>query len=194
MPAHLSKIVIRGGDRGVTSLGDGSRVDKDAPRIEAIGTVDELNSWIGLLCGYLSQIGGTAPIADQLSLVQHDLFDLGGGLSKPGQTLLSAEHVARLDALTEEINTDLPPLEEFILPGGPPATGAAHIARTVCRRAERRLITLQTIDPQPSEHGLAYLNHLSDVLFSVARCMNSALGVPDLLWEAQKVPKPKRDA
>ena len=186
MATRLSPIATQSEDESMTSLGDGSRVDKDTPRIEAIGAVDELNSWIGFLWGFLVDSASGKTIADHLNLVQHDLFDLSGGLSKPGQPLLSAQHVARLDALAETINADLAPLEEAILPGGHPPTGAAHIARTICRRAERRLIALEDTDPQPSEFALAYLDKLSDVLFSSARLINRLQGAPDLLLEAGK--------
>ena len=170
----------------MTSLGDGSRVDKDTPRIEAIGAVDELNSWIGFLWGFLADSAGGKTIADYLNLVQHDLFDLSSGLSKPGQPLLSAQHVARLDAFAETMNADLTPLKETVLPGGHPPTGAAHIARTICRRAERRLIALQETDPQPSEFARAYLDRLSDALLSAARLINRLQGAPEVLWDARK--------
>ena len=125
-------------------------------------------------------------IADHLNLVQHDLFDLSSGLSKPGQPLLSAQHVARLDAFAVTMGADLSPLKEAILPGGHPPTGAAHVARTICRRAERRLIALQDTDPQPSEFALAYLDRLSDALLSGARLINRLQGAPDVLRDASK--------
>jgi cob(I)alamin adenosyltransferase len=134
MGHRLSRIVTRTGDAGTTGLGDGSRVPKDAPRIEAIGSVDELNSTLGvLLAEPLPE-----PVAQCLVAVQHDLFDLGGELSIPGHTAVTDAHVARLEDAVEHFNADLAPLKEFILPGGTRAAAAAHVARTVCRRAERR--------------------------------------------------------
>lgn len=184
MKNRLSRIVTRTGDAGRTGLSDGSRIDKDAPRMEAIGTIDELNSHIGFARSLITPDGDTAPLHAALALVQHDLFDLGGALSRPGAGLLSAAHVARLDRLATGMNADLPPLKDFILPGGPSAAGACHIARTVARRAERRLISALATDPQPGTFGLAYLNRLSDILFIAARIVTRAGGGAETCWEA----------
>ena len=181
MGHRLSKIVTRTGDAGTTGLGDGSRVPKDAPRIEAIGTVDELNSTIGLLLTETLP----APIAACLTAVQHDLFDLGGELSIPGHTAVTDEHVERLEAAVEDFNAGLKPLKEFILPGGTRAAALAHVGRTVCRRAERCVVTLAAHE---SVGGPArrYLNRLSDLLFVMARSLNQAAGRPDVLWRRDR--------
>jgi cob(I)alamin adenosyltransferase len=177
MANRLSKIVTRTGDDGTTGLASGDRVAKDQPRIAALGDVDELNSTIGLL---LSE-SLPADVYDALAGVQHDLFDLGGELSLPGHTLVADSHLARIDALLEQFNAGLPPLREFILPGGGRAAALAHVARTVCRRAERALVALgrtEALPPLPAQ----YLNRLSDLLFVLARVLNRAGGGSDVLW------------
>lgn len=185
MGKRLTRIYTRTGDDGTTGLADGSRVEKDAPRIEAIGEVDELNSTIGVL---LTQ---ELPEALRLTLtaVQHDLFDLGGELSVPGHDIISQSHVARLERELDALNAMLPALKDFILPGGSPAAAAAHIARSVCRRAERKLVTLARTDAvRPLL--LQYLNRLSDLLFVAARSLNRHAGSGDVLWEQGKNRKP----
>ena len=177
MGHRLSRIVTRTGDAGTTGLGDGSRVAKDAPRIEAIGSVDELNSTVGLLLTEPLP----PPIAACLTAVQHDLFDLGGELSIPGHSAVTDEHVARLEAAVEEFNADLAPLKEFILPGGTRAAALAHVARTVCRRAERCVVALAAHEAVGGP-ARRYLNRLSDLLFVIARSLNQAAGRPDVLW------------
>ena len=155
MGHRLSKIVTRTGDKGTTGLSGGARVDKTHPRIEAIGEVDELNSFIGLLLTHVLP----DPLRETLVIVQHDLFDLGGELATPGSTVLQERHRQRLEAVVERINAGLPPLKEFILPGGSPAAAFCHVARAVCRRAERRVVGLdrrEKINPQ----SLSYLNRL----------------------------------
>jgi len=178
MGHRLSKIVTRTGDGGETGLGDGSRVPKDAPRIEAIGSVDELNSVLGVL------LAESLPeaVAKCLTDVQHDLFDLGGELSIPGFSAVASTHVARIEDAVETFNAELAPLKEFILPGGTRAAALAHVARTVCRRAERSVIRLAAVDAV-SEHSRIYLNRLSDLLFVLARALNRAAGHPDVLWQ-----------
>jgi cob(I)alamin adenosyltransferase len=181
MPHRLTKIYTRTGDGGTTGLADRSRVAKDAPRIEAIGAVDELNSAIGLL------LAEDLPDAERACLtgVQHDLFDLGGELSVPGHSIMSKAHVERLERELDRCNAGLPALRDFILPGGSRAAALAHVARAVCRRAERRLVTLsrkQRIAPDV----LAYLNRLSDLLFVLARAFNRAARRPDVLWQQGK--------
>jgi cob(I)alamin adenosyltransferase len=177
MGHRLSKIVTRTGDAGTTGLGDGSRVAKDAPRIEAIGTVDELNSILGMLLAEALPDG----VAAVLTGVQHDLFDLGGELSIPGHAAVTDEHVTRLEHAVEIFNADLEPLKEFVLPGGTRAAAIAHVARTVCRRAERALITLARSEDigMPARK---YLNRLSDLLFVLARALNRGAGHADVLW------------
>jgi cob(I)alamin adenosyltransferase len=178
MGHRLSRIVTRTGDAGTTGLGDGSRVGKDSPRIEAIGSVDELNSTIGVVLAE----GLPEPVSALLTDVQHDLFDLGGELSIPGHTTLSATHVERLEAAVERYNADLPPLKEFILPGGTRAAALLHVARTVCRRAERGVVALAATDTL-SPSSRIYLNRLSDLLFVLARSVNRAGNAPDVLWQ-----------
>ena len=181
MGHRLSRIVTRTGDAGTTGLGDGSRVAKDSPRIAAIGTVDELNSAVGvLLVETLPE-----PVRSLLTDVQHDLFDLGGELSIPGHVAVTNAHIERIEAAVERYNADLPMLKEFILPGGTRAAALAHVARTVCRRAERRLVAMGGTGevPPPSR---VYLNRLSDVLFVLARSLNRAAGAPDVLWQKDR--------
>lgn len=181
MGHRLSKIVTRTGDAGTTGLGDGSRVAKDAARIEAIGTVDELNSTIGVL---LAEDLPEA-ISGCLVEVQHDLFDLGGELSIPGYEAMREAQVLRLEDAVTRFNAELPPLKEFILPGGTRAAGLAHVARTVCRRAERTLVRLGTSEPV-RECTRKYLNRLSDLLFVLARVINRAGGATDVLWRKDR--------
>jgi cob(I)alamin adenosyltransferase len=183
MGHRLSKIVTRTGDAGETGLGDGSRVGKDAPRIEAIGAVDELNSVVGTL---LAEPLPDA-IAKCLTAVQHDLFDLGGELSIPGYVAVTEAHVTRVEEDVEAFNADLAPLKEFVLPGGTRAAALAHVARTVCRRAERSLIRLAAVEAV-SGHSRVYLNRLSDLLFVLARALNRAAGNKDVLWQKGRLP------
>jgi cob(I)alamin adenosyltransferase len=175
---RLSKIVTRTGDAGTTGLGDGARVPKDSARIGAIGDVDELNSTIGVLrVEALPQA-----VADCLSEVQHDLFDLGGELSIPGHQAMTDAHVERIENAVERFNADLAPLKEFILPGGTRAAALAHVARTVCRRAERSVVRLASSDAV-SDATRRYLNRLSDLLFVLARTLNRAEGRTDVQWK-----------
>jgi cob(I)alamin adenosyltransferase len=181
MGHRLSKIVTRTGDSGTTGLGDGSRVAKDSPRIAAIGGVDELNSTIGVLLAEALP----AAIAQCLIGVQHDLFDLGGELSIPGYRSINDAHIARLESDVERFNADLPPLKEFILPGGARAAAQAHVARTVCRRAERSLVAAAASEAI-TDLSRIYLNRLSDLLFVIARALNRAAGRPDVLWRKDR--------
>lgn len=192
MGHRLSRIVTRTGDKGQTSLGNGVRVEKDNPTIEILGSIDELNSWIGTVLSFAQ----SPQVKDAFVYVQHDLFDLGAQLSVPGTPLLSEAHVSRLDETIEKLNSDLSMLKEFILPGGVPSAAFAHVARTVCRRAERRLFTvseldrgvegLQQVHGNSFERGLCYLNRLSDLLFVVSRIENRTNGVSDVMWERGK--------
>ncbi len=181
MGHRLSKIVTRTGDAGTTGLGDGSRVRKDSPRIAAIGAVDELNSVLGVLLAE----SPPAPVAQCLTDVQHDLFDLGGELSIPGHAAITDAHIARVEAAVDRFNADLPPLKEFILPGGTRAAAQAHVARTVCRRAERILIEAAAAETV-SDRSRIYLNRLSDLLFVLARALNRSAGTPDVLWQKNR--------
>lgn len=181
MSNRLTKIYTRTGDDGTTGLADGSRVAKDALRIEAIGTIDELNSVLGVLLAEDMPHAVRACLTD----AQHDLFDLGGELSVPGHAIMTETHVARLEALLEKFNATLPPLEDFILPAGSRAASLAHVARTVCRRAERRLVALSRQERLPS-FMLQYLNRLSDLLFVLSRALNRHAGHGDVLWQQGK--------
>ena len=178
MGHRLSKIYTRTGDGGETGLGDGSRVPKESARIQALGDVDELNSCIGLL---LAEDLPEA-IRDALEGVQHDLFDLGGEVSIPGREAIADPHVKRLEDLLDGFNADLPPLKEFILPGGSRAAACAHVARTVCRRAERSLVALSR-EQSVSARSRQYLNRLSDLMFVIGRLANRHAGRGDVLWQ-----------
>lgn len=181
MGNRLSRIATRTGDDGTTGLGDGSRTRKDGLRITAIGEVDELNSTIGLLLTEQMPEG----IHDALLGIQHDLFDLGGELCIPGFENVADAQVARLDQLLDEHNATLPRLQEFILPGGSRAAAIAHVARTVCRRAERAVVALGEAEPvRPVCRQ--YLNRLSDLLFVLARVLNRSAGGSDVLWEKDR--------
>jgi len=182
MGHRLSRIVTRTGDAGTTGLGDGSRVAKDAARIDAIGAVDELNSTIGVLLAEIVQTGLPGDVATTLVDVQHDLFDLGGELSIPGYAAVTEAHVVRLEDGVERYNAGLAPLKEFVLPGGTRAAALAHVARTVCRRAERSVVHLANVE-SVGEPSRRYLNRLSDLLFVMARALNAASGRPDVLWQ-----------
>jgi len=181
MGHRLSKITTRTGDAGETGLGDGSRVSKDSPRVQALGDVDELNSAIGLV------LAEEVPQAlrDLLLQVQQDLFDLGGELSIPGHKLLKPGRVDALESATESWNAELAPLKEFILPGGTRAAAAAHLARTVCRRAERSVVALGRAEPV-GEQARQYLNRLSDLLFVLGRTLNRASRRGDVLWRHER--------
>ena len=183
MGNRLSKIYTRTGDDGTTGLGDGTRVRKDDARVEAYGTVDEANSCIGVV---LAVPGIPALIATTLLEVQHDLFDLGGELCVPGLELIRAEQITRLEAVLDKLNEPLPALKEFILPGGGQAAAACHVARTVCRRAERRTATLAAGSPVRPE-VLHYLNRLSDLLFVMARVLARHENGTEVLWR-RKMP------
>ncbi len=179
MGNRLTKIYTRTGDDGTTGLGDGTRVAKDAPRVEAYGTVDETNSAIGMIMALDSVPGHIRAV---LLEVQHDLFDLGGELCIPGHTAVTEAFITRLERELDALNAELPTLREFILPGGGPAAAACHLARTVCRRAERRVHTLaQAQDVSPL--ALRYLNRLSDLLFVVARVLARTESGSEILWK-----------
>lgn len=178
---RLSKITTRTGDQGTTGLADGSRLGKDHARIAALGSVDELSSQLGVLLA--EQL--PADIREVLLRIQNDLFDLGGALALPARDLFPQHGVAWLDEKIAHYNADLPPLREFILPGGARAGALCHVARTVARRAERELAVLAQGDAVP-QHGLPYLNRLSDLLFVLSRCINRAQAVPEAMWQRSK--------
>ncbi len=186
MGNRLSRIYTRTGDDGTTGLGDGSRTSKDSARVEAYGTVDELNSFLGVLlaCGDLP-----GDIRELLVRIQHALFDLGGELCVPGMAMVQAADVTALERSLDQYNAGLPRLKEFILPGGGKAAAHCHVARTVCRRAERRVVTLaRSEDVRPEV--VHYLNRLSDLLFVLARVLALASGHGEVLWQHAKRARP----
>jgi len=182
MGNRLSKIYTRTGDDGTTGLGDGTRVPKDSVRVEAYGTVDELNSAVGVL---LAVPGLPPAISACLTEVQQQLFDLGGELCIPGHRAISASQVTQLEQALDAFNDPLPPLKEFILPGGGPAAAACHLARSIARRAERRVWTLaraEAVSPEVAK----YLNRLSDLLFVLARVLARHESGAEVLWRHER--------
>jgi cob(I)alamin adenosyltransferase len=184
MGNRLTKIYTRTGDDGTTGLGDGTRVPKESQRVEAFGTVDEANSAVGVVLAV-----GSLPDAVRrcLTEVQHDLFDLGGELAIPGTRLMTTAHVERLENALDGFNAELPSLKEFVLPGGGQSAAACHLARTVCRRAERRCWTLsrsEVVEPD----ALRYLNRLSDLLFVLARVLARHESGGEVLWRRAQPP------
>jgi cob(I)alamin adenosyltransferase len=182
---RLNRIYTKTGDEGTTGLGGGKRVPKDSARVEAYGTVDELNSQLGVALA----TGLSERLVSELALVQNELFDLGADLATPADSqarhpvpTVQARHIERLEALIDELNEVVGPLANFLLPGGSPGAAHLHVARTICRRAERVTTTLardDTIGPTV----LPYLNRLSDALFVMARYENHVRGVPEPLWD-----------
>lgn len=181
MGNRLSKIYTRTGDDGTTGLGDGSRVAKDSARVTAYGTVDEANSAIGLV------LACELPEAIRALLVgvQHQLFDLGGELCIPGHSAIHDADIERLEQALDGLNADLPPLKDFILPGGGVAAAHCHLARTICRRAEREVVTLSHHDAVRPQ-AIRYLNRLSDLLFVVARVLARESGHGEVLWKHER--------
>jgi cob(I)alamin adenosyltransferase len=188
MGNRLSRITTRTGDAGQTGLGDGSRVSKSSLRVQALGEIDELNSLLGVV------LAEPLPAAarEALEAIQHDLFDLGGETSIPGHQMVGEAQVSRLEATQADWNADLAPLKEFILPGGTRAAALTHLARAVCRRAERALVALGAREPV-SAHARAYLNRLSDLLFVLGRTLNREAGRGDVQWRHKRT-KPARKA
>jgi cob(I)alamin adenosyltransferase len=177
MGQRLTRIYTRTGDDGSTGLGDGSRVAKDSARVEALGAVDELNSALGTILAH----GLPDLVRQSLVRVQNDLFDLGGEISVPGRAVLAADRIRQIERLIDTLNSGLPTLREFILPGGGPAAAHCHLARAIGRRAERRLVTLaraESVNP----HTLEYVNRLSDLLFVVARVVARDAGAEEVFW------------
>lgn len=184
MGHRLSKIYTRTGDKGETGLGDGARVAKDSARVEAYGTADELNSALGMVLSH----DLPPAVRECLTDIQHELFDLGSELCVPGYSAIADAHIARLETVLDGFNSDLPALKEFILPGGGPAAAACHLARTVCRRAERRVVTLAR-DEAVNETVIRYLNRLSDLLFVIARVLARHETGSEVLWRSERVKK-----
>lgn len=182
MGNRLSKIYTRTGDDGSTGLADGNRIAKNAQRVEAMGTADELNSQIGVL---IEQLDGGDSLFAALRRIQHHLFDLGGEFAIPGSKVIGDDHIRWLETTLDEYNDELPPLKNFILPGGSPAAAQCHLARAVCRRAERVVVALShedSINPE-ARH---YLNRLSDLLFVIARVLARRGGKDEVLWEQHR--------
>lgn len=182
MGHRLSKIYTRTGDDGTTGLGDGSRIEKDHPRMTAIGSVDELNSVIGML---IAELPSDDVLRQPLSAIQHNLFNLGGELSIPGYVMVKPEHITELENILDELNEPLPPLKNFILPGGSRSAATCHLARAICRRAERDLVTLSR-DNEINISGRHYINRLSDFLFVLARVLARRDGGQEVLWQQPK--------
>jgi len=177
MAKRLTKIVTRTGDDGTTGLGDGTRVGKDSPRVQAMGDIDELASAIG--CVLAEEL--PAHIATVLVAVQNDLFDLGGEVCIPGRSALWDAHIEQVEQRIEALRDKLAPLKEFVLPGGTRAAAMCHLARAVCRRAERSLVALGRVEGV-SELSIRYINRLSDLLFIAARSINAAAARPETMW------------
>jgi cob(I)alamin adenosyltransferase len=182
MGHRLSKIYTKTGDDGTTGLGDGSRVAKDHLRVEAFGTIDELNCLVGLL---ISQSDLPENIVTTLQHIQHNLFNLGGELCAPNTYIIEASDSEQLEKKLDTLNSNLPYLKDFILPGGSMAASMCHLARAVCRRAERRMISLHQQELL-SKHSLAYVNRLSDLLFVIARVLARKDGREEILWQHKK--------
>ena len=177
MADRLTKIVTRTGDDGTTGLGDGTRVGKDSLRVAVMGDIDELNSALGCVLAEVVP----EPVAAMLAAVQNDLFDLGGEVCIPGRSALWDAHLRQIDERIERLREPLPTLRDFVLPGGTRAAAACHLARAVCRRAERSLVALGRAEAV-SALSIQYLNRLSDLLFLAARALNAAAGQPEPLW------------
>jgi len=186
MAKRLTKIVTRTGDDGTTGLGDGTRVGKDTARIRAMGDIDELNSAIGVVLA--------EPIPDDVAAtllsVQNDLFDLGGEVAIPGRSALWDAHIQEIEKRIEALRAPLPALREFVLPGGTRAAAACHVARAVCRRAERSLVALGRTEAV-SALSIQYMNRLSDLLFLAARTINASAGAPEPMWKPGREGKPQ---
>lgn len=178
MPTRISRVYTRTGDNGTTGLANNSRVDKDHPRITTMGSLDELNSQLGLLlCEKLPQ-----QLVDILTTIQHELFDAGGELSIPDSTFITSQQVDRLESWLDELNDGLPPLKDFILPGGTRAAALCHLARSICRRCETQFITL-TRTESINQETRKYINRLSDLLFVIARAINRYNYCSDVFWD-----------
>ena len=198
----LNRIYTKGGDKGETGLAGGQRVPKDSPRIEAYGTVDELNAFVGLACvtshEYTAQAGRLGKLTEILLRVQHELFNLGSQLSTmpqdlhPKQARITAIEIEQLEREIDEMNQELPTLRSFVFPGGTRLNAELHAARTICRRAERLTVALARLEETPPE-AVKYLNRLSDALFVWSRWASHVLGVPEVIWEPNKAASGQKD-
>jgi len=198
----LNRIYTKGGDQGETALAGGQRVPKDAVRIEAYGTVDELNAFIGLACVTChedtAQAGRLGKLTEILRRVQHELFNLGSQLSTlpkdlhPKQARITSAEIEQLEREIDAMNEELPALRSFVLPGGTRLNAELHAARTICRRAERLTVALKRVEEAPPE-AVKYLNRLSDALFVLSRWANHVLGVPEVLWQPNQAASGQKD-
>ena len=180
MGKRLTKVVTRTGDGGTTGMADGSRCSKDDARVHCLGEIDELNANLGVVLSLLDD----GPLQSLLFSIQHDLFDIGAEICQPGKALISEDYVTALEQQVETFNAELPPLKEFILPGGSPAVAALQLARTVCRRAERGLVTLNEADSvNPATRQ--YINRLSDLLFILGRALAQQEGSGEVYWNSK---------
>mgnify|MGYP006302967375 CR=1 FL=1 len=186
---RISRVVTRSGDQGETGLADGSRLSKDSPRIEAMGVVDELNASVGYL---RSQLIDEHRHQDLLAWVQQRLFDIGGELAIPDSVYLKAEHLTELEAQCDVLNQELPPLREFVLPGGTPAGAWCHVCRTQTRTAERRLVPVD--DLHADSAALPFLNRLSDLFFMLSRAINREAGEGEAMWTRDESRKTKDES
>jgi cob(I)alamin adenosyltransferase len=187
MKNRLTKIYTKSGDAGLTGLGDGKRVSKNHPRVWTYGTLDELNSQMGLVVLYAEK--SFPELVPTLRKLQNTLFDLGGELCIPGYACINAQDTLDLEALCDQYNHDLPPLKDFILPGGSELSAHVHIARGICRRAERHLVHLMEIETEEKNlnpHALTYLNPLSDWLFILARYVLCQKNIPEIIWQKRQ--------
>src|SRR6201991_1528705 len=185
MGNRLSKIYTRTGDDGTTGLGDGTRTGKDSLRVTAYGTVDALNSATGTA---MDAAGMDEDIREALAQIQHELFDLGGELCIPGMAMVQSRDIDRLETVLDAFNADLPALKDFILPGGGMAAASCHLARTICRRAERDVVALGRVEDVRPE-AQRYLNRLSDLLFVIARVLARRSGHGEVLWQHERRPR-----
>ena len=190
---RITRVYTKTGDRGTTRLVGGVEVRKDDARIEAYGTVDELNAVLGIVRTFLGDEATRLPdavsvIDDMLAVIQNDLFNVGADLATrpsdrwPGMFRVEEPDVLKLEGWIDQLNDALPPLQEFILPGGGRVGAFLHQARTVARRAERRVVSLLAVEPEAGEGVLRYLNRLSDLLFVLGRHTARALGQPEVYW------------
>jgi cob(I)alamin adenosyltransferase len=184
MGHRLSKITTRTGDKGTTGLATGARVQKDSPRVIALGAVDELNSWLGVVLAHDLPPQARECLVD----VQQRLFEAGAQLSSPGHRRMTEDDILAMERRVEAFNAGLEPLKEFILPGGSPAASFCHVARTVCRRAETRVVALNALEPLENDALGPFLNRLSDLLFVLARVLNKAAGTAEPMWQPKRKP------
>lgn len=187
MGNRLSKIYTRTGDQGDTGLGDGNRIAKTHQRVEAMGSIDELNSAIGTISAFLPAKSNSSVNGLKACLleIQHELFDLGGELCIPGRSVITETQITGLETTLDQYNENLPYLKEFILPGGEPAAAFTHLARSICRRAERTCLRLHQDEPI-NQYSLAYLNRLSDLLFVIARVISRSEGGEEIFWNKNR--------